>query len=57
MCNIQHLSRCSAFYVQKNIELERGALRLVINYKPLNEALKWIIYPILNKKIFTFQII
>jgi hypothetical protein len=41
---------CSAFYVQKNAELERGAPRLVINYKPLNEALKWIRYPIPNKK-------
>jgi uncharacterized protein YqgQ len=41
---------CSAFYVQKNAELERGAPRFVINYKLLNEALKWIRYPIPNKK-------
>ena len=41
---------CYAFYVQKNAEIERGALRLVINYKPLNTALKWIRYPIPNKK-------
>jgi hypothetical protein len=41
---------CSAFYVQKNAEIERGAPRLVINYKPLNNALKWIRYPIPNKK-------
>jgi hypothetical protein len=41
---------CSAFYVQKNAEIERGAPRLVINYKPLNTALKWIRYPIPNKK-------
>jgi hypothetical protein len=41
---------CVAFYVNKNSEIERGALRLVINYKPLNKALKWIRYPILNKK-------
>jgi len=41
---------CSAFYVQKNTELERGAPRLVINYKPLNEVLKWIRYQIPNKK-------
>ena len=35
------------FYViQKNVEIERGAPRLVINYKPLNTALKWIRYPI-----------
>ena len=25
---------CSAFYVQKNAEIERGVPRLVINYKP-----------------------
>ena len=30
---------CSAFYVNKNAELERGVPRLVINYKPLNKAL------------------
>uniref|UniRef100_A0A2K2C3V5 Reverse transcriptase/retrotransposon-derived protein RNase H-like domain-containing protein n=1 Tax=Populus trichocarpa TaxID=3694 RepID=A0A2K2C3V5_POPTR len=31
-----------AFYVNKNSEIERGTPRLVINYKPLNSALKWI---------------
>jgi hypothetical protein len=41
---------CSAFYVQKNVEFERGTPRLVINYKPLNETLKWIRYQIPNKK-------
>jgi hypothetical protein len=42
---------CSAFYVQKNAELERGAPRLVINYKPINnKVLEWIRYPILNKR-------
>jgi hypothetical protein len=40
---------CSTFYVQKNAELERGAPRLVINYKPLNKVLEWIRYPIPNK--------
>ena len=25
---------CSAFYVNKNAEIERGTLRLIINYKP-----------------------
>ncbi|KAL4181304.1 hypothetical protein AMTRI_Chr12g236580 [Amborella trichopoda] len=40
----------SAFYVNKNAEQERGAPRLVINYKPLNKVLKWIRYPIPNKK-------
>jgi hypothetical protein len=48
---------CSTFYIQKNAELERGASILVINYKPLNEALKWIRYPIPNKNRFTFKII
>jgi hypothetical protein len=41
---------CSAFYVQKNAELKRGAPRLVINYKPLNKVLEWIRYPISNKR-------
>jgi hypothetical protein len=36
---------CPAFYVQKNAELNRGAPRLVINYKPLNKVLEWIRYP------------
>ena len=31
---------CSAFYVQNQAEIERGALRLVINYKPLNKVLQ-----------------
>ncbi|CAN4106402.1 unnamed protein product [Withania somnifera] len=31
---------CSAFYVNNAAEKERGAPRLVINYKPLNTALK-----------------
>ena len=39
-----------AFYIQKNAELERGAPRLVINYKPLNKVLEWIRYPIPNKE-------
>ncbi|KAG5587048.1 hypothetical protein H5410_047482 [Solanum commersonii] len=41
---------CTTFYVNKHAEQERGAPRLVINYKPLNKALKWIRYPIPNKK-------
>lgn len=40
---------CSAFYVIKNVEIERGTPRLVINYKPLNKALEWIRYPIPTK--------
>lgn len=40
---------CSAFYVNNSDEKERGAPRLVINYKPLNKILKWIRYHIPNK--------
>ena len=43
---------CSAFYVQKQAELEFGTPRLVINYKLLNDALRWIRYPITNKITF-----
>lgn len=31
---------CSAFYVVNVVELERGSSRLVLNYKPLNKALR-----------------
>ena len=41
---------CVAFYVTKQEELERGTPHLVINYKPLNQALQWIRYLIPNKK-------
>lgn len=41
---------CSAFYVNNSAEIERGAPRLVINYKPLNKVLLWIRYPIPNKR-------
>ena len=41
---------CAAFYVKKPSEIERGAPRLVINCKPLNKVLKWIRYPIPNKR-------
>ena len=41
---------CPSFYVKKNVELERGAPRLVINYKPLNKVLELIMYPIPNKQ-------
>nr|KYP33646.1 polyprotein [Cajanus cajan] len=41
---------CAAFYFNKQAGLERGTPRLVINYKPLNQALRWIRYPIPNKK-------
>ena len=39
-----------AFYANKNFEIEKGTPCLVINYKPLNKTLKWIRYPVLNKK-------
>ena len=41
---------CAAFYVMNQAEKERGAPRLVINYKPLNKALQWIRYPLPNKR-------
>ncbi|XP_050919176.1 uncharacterized protein LOC127136687 [Lathyrus oleraceus] len=41
---------CTTFYVNNVAERERGVPRLVINYKPLNKVLKWIRYPIPNKK-------
>ena len=41
---------CVAFHVQKPSKIERGAPRLVINYKPLNKVLKWIRYLIPNKR-------
>jgi hypothetical protein len=41
---------CTAFYVNNAAEKERGVPRIVINYKPLNKVLKWIRYPIPNKK-------
>jgi hypothetical protein len=39
-----------AFYIRKNAEIERGVPRLVINYKPINNVLEWIRYPIPNRK-------
>lgn len=41
---------CAVFYVNKPVEIERGVPRFVINYKPLNEVLQWIRYPLPNKK-------
>ena len=41
---------CSSFYVNNAAEQERGSPRLIINYKPLNYILKWIRYPIPNKR-------
>ena len=40
----------SGQYMLQNAEIERGVLRLVINYKPLNKVLEWVRYPIPNKK-------
>ncbi|XP_016164796.1 uncharacterized protein LOC107607342 [Arachis ipaensis] len=42
---------CTAFYVNKQAEIEQGTPRLVINYKPLDQALQWIRYPIPTKRI------
>ncbi|KAL2466561.1 Enzymatic polyprotein [Abeliophyllum distichum] len=40
----------AAFYVNNHGEIERGAPRLVINYKPLNHVLQWVRYPMPQKK-------
>ena len=34
----------------RSAKIERGVLRLVINYKLLNKVLEWVRYPIPNKK-------
>jgi len=41
---------CAAFYVNNANERERGKPRMVINYKPLNNVLKWITYPLPDKQ-------
>jgi hypothetical protein len=38
------------FLCYEKCEIERGVPRLVINYKPLNDVLEWIRYPIPNRK-------
>jgi hypothetical protein len=47
---------CTTFNVDKNSEIKKGTPRLFINYKLLNKALKWIRYPIPNKKRFVTKI-
>lgn len=37
---------CEAFYVNKRAEQARGKLRLVINYRPLNQCLKDVKFPL-----------
>lgn len=46
---------CPVFYVENAVEIERGASRLVINYKPLNKALKWIKHTLPNKSAGFFK--
>ena len=48
---------CATFYVNNAAEKERGVPTLVINYKPLNKVLKWIRYPIPNKRDLLNQIV
>lgn len=36
--------------MQKNADLEKGTPMLVINYKPLDKALRWIRYRLPNKR-------
>ena len=40
---------CHAFVVNKHSEIKRGKPRLVVNYKPLNEILQKLRYPLPNK--------
>ena len=40
---------CRAFVVNKHSEQKRGKPRLVVNYNPLNVALKKVRYPLPNK--------
>ena len=47
--NSKSLWSCVAFYVKKNVEIERGTPHLVINDTPLNKVLEWIRYPKPNK--------
>lgn len=46
---------CAAFYVNNQNEQERGVPRL-INYKPLNDALQWIKYPVPNRQTLLLRI-
>jgi hypothetical protein len=48
--NLDHLGHVQLFMLTKILRLKEVHQRLVINYKPLNKALKWIRYPIPNKK-------
>ena len=41
---------CTAFYVNNRAEQARGKLRLVIDYKPLNQFLQDIKFPLPNKR-------
>ena len=41
---------CKAFYVNNRVEQARGKLRLVIDYKPLNQYLQDIKFPLPNKR-------
>jgi hypothetical protein len=50
ICKSKSTWSCVAFYVRKNVEIERGVPRLVINYKPFNDVLEWIWYHIPNRK-------
>ena len=48
---------CAGFYVMNQAEKERGASRLVINYKPLNKVLQWIRISYPKQKGFIEKII
>jgi len=47
---------CFAFWVNKHSEIVRGVPRLVVNYKPLNNALEYDSYPIPKASIILAQL-
>lgn len=44
---------CAAFYINNANEKERRKPRMMINYKPLNNVIKWIRYPLPNKQVLS----
>jgi len=47
---VNHPGCVPSFYAWNQAEIERSALRYVINYKPFNKVLQYIRYPIHNKR-------
>jgi len=47
---------CSAFFVKKQTNIERGVPHLVINYKPLNQAFSRIRYLMTSRRYVIFRV-